>query len=295
MALNISESLRTSTQDDPVQASVTRCLDSFDMFVALAGEVEDPRGLFYAVTAQLDSLASRVGRYHENGNTLAERLTHDSALINGRVTMSRGGLPPHMVAVLTAINRHLVLSTQHEFEPAAVGPVALGPIIGQTAQIIDFLSPPNFNLQVYTSVAPDASAAASQEDDVWRVLYNAARNGQKGVERRQQRDPNYKGQIALQTQREGDDVIAVVRDSGVGFGELFDLIRFDPSDDVISLSEVLRHSRGVSGFRSAGIEGSGNGLVIMETLAERIGAEIQIGNPRLTDGGLVQVRMPAVE
>lgn len=258
-----------------------------------------PDAVSRALTSIGDVTHNAIPNHPALGFEYGNDFAHDIGLLNGQVVEANraGKMGRNLLETFIAANRHMLLSVLQEFQTT----LSSVDLTGITNNVANMMRRTRSNLTVNVDINPEASVVKSQEDLLFRVLFNLAKNGVKGIAATDrvvddsdeivQITP---GQLRIDTERVDDKVAIEVEDSGVGFSHhpFFTGRAIDPSRVYIPLEDVVGEKR-VSGFKQAGGEGSGRGLQIILKYARMTEGQAFVKHPDLSRGAVVRVELPA--
>ena len=149
--------------------------------------------------------------------------------------------------------------------------VYLAPTVDRVARMLTPIAEKN-NITIQTDMQNDSSILIL-EDDLYQIIFNLVENGIK------YNKPG--GQLKISVQRQEDNAVLIVQDTGVGI----------PED---SLEHVFERFYRVDKARARKSGGSGLGLAIVRNMVERNRGEIRIES-RVGEGTTLQVIFPVFD
>ena len=149
--------------------------------------------------------------------------------------------------------------------------VKIGPTIEKVVRMLSPLSAKN-EITITTDITNDSSILIL-EDDLYQIVFNLVENGIKYNK--------HGGTLNIRLQREEDNVLLQVSDTGVGI----------PED---SLGHIFERFYRVDKARSRKSGGSGLGLAIIRIIVERNGGTIQVSSV-ISEGTTFTVTFPTFD
>lgn len=218
-------------------------------------------------------------------------LFHDLEMI-WNISGMLGWEHPGIAELYAKVAGHVVGSIKQEIMPK-MNTVDLAGLINEIKTLFDTnTSVFEKETRFLSSLSPGLTVL-SQDDVLFRIIYNLTRNSEKSIKLRHG-ESGKGGLVNFGARRTSDFILLDIADNGVGFGGLLKKINFQTNNNNIPLSEILNQSRGVSWFQEVGAGGFGKGLRICQHLTDLIGAKICIRNPNLTEGSLVSIHLPSI-